>query len=149
MLGFDDNMEDRSSFSQFFIRLFVVSIAMMAVYYFGYSKFNKVVEQVNATQREQIALCEAMYDETEQEKEQELGRVTGVLYSTQNPSVVIDGEILGIGDQIHGVTVAAINQDSVELTKGQMRWKQMVQEDPPDHWKPKKTIQENAEGTKK
>ncbi|MBN1124222.1 MAG: hypothetical protein JXA82_04380 [Sedimentisphaerales bacterium] len=145
MLGFDDSVEDRGSFSQFLVRLFVVSVAMMAVYYFGYSKFNKVVEQVNATQREQIALCEAMYEVPDKKEEPELGRVTGVLYSTQNPSVVIDGEILGIGEQIHGVTVAAVNQDSVELTKGQIRWNQKVQEDPPDHWKKEETIQEDTE----
>ncbi|MBN1817239.1 MAG: hypothetical protein JW828_07740, partial [Sedimentisphaerales bacterium] len=145
MLGFDEDSGGKSSFKQFLARLTALTLVTMAMYYFGMAKFDKVVEQVNATQKEQIAMCEAMYEAADpwqasedREEEPEIGRVTGVLYSAQNPSVVIDGEILGIGGQIHGVTVTAIGRDSVELEKQGVRWTQKVQEDPPDHWKQKK-----------
>jgi type II secretory pathway component PulC len=54
---------------------------------------------------------------TEEAEEEKSGRlvVKGILYSEDNPSAIIDTQIVHIGDKIYGATVVKINRDSVEF----------------------------------
>jgi len=51
----------------------------------------------------------------------------GILYSRENPSALISGQIVRKGDKISGVTIVKINRDSVELEKDGKKWTQTVQ----------------------
>lgn len=53
--------------------------------------------------------------------------VKGIVYSEEDPSVIIDGLILREGEKISGVTILKINSDSVELKKNGKTWSQKVQ----------------------
>jgi len=66
------------------------------------------------------------------------GLITGIIYTEEKPSVVIDGEIVYEGDTIHGVKVIKIDRDRVEFKKKRKRWTQQAQEQPSRAW-PKKT----------
>ena len=56
----------------------------------------------------------------------EYGVVTGILYSIENSSAIVDGEIVREGDVIHGVEVVKIHMTTVEFEKNHNRWKQRV-----------------------
>ncbi|MHC4476235.1 MAG: hypothetical protein ACYTEL_11355 [Planctomycetota bacterium] len=61
------------------------------------------------------------------------GVVSGVLYS-DDPSALIDTQILKAGDAIHGVTIVKILEDRVEFEKNGRRWTQQVGEIPAPEW---------------
>jgi hypothetical protein len=49
--------------------------------------------------------------------------VTGIVYSTEQPSsVIVEGRILHEGDAIYGATVARITENSVEFSMGDKKW---------------------------
>jgi len=79
-----------------------------------------------------IAECEnrlkkAVYERAEPPSEAgRWGLLASILYSTRVSSVVIDGKILHEGDTIHGVKIVGINEDTVELARGDERWQQKV-----------------------
>ena len=53
--------------------------------------------------------------------------IKGILYSEQNPSVIIGIEILHEGDTVSGATIVKINEDSVEFEMNGKKWTQKVQ----------------------
>jgi hypothetical protein len=53
--------------------------------------------------------------------------VKGILYSQENPSVIIGIEILHEGDKVSGATIVKINEDSVEFEMNGKKWTQKVQ----------------------
>lgn len=59
----------------------------------------------------------------------ETGKLTikGILYSQENPSVIIGIEILHEGDKVSGATIVKINKDSVEFEMNGKKWTQKVQ----------------------
>jgi hypothetical protein len=63
-----------------------------------------------------------------------LGMVDGVIYSPDDSSVLIDGQILREGENIYGVTVKKIYKNKVEFEKNNKRWEQRVQERPNRGW---------------
>jgi len=72
-------------------------------------------------------LKEAVYERAEPVAEAgSWGLLASILYSARVSSVVIDGRILHEGDTIHGVKIVGINEDAVELAKGDQRWQQKV-----------------------
>jgi len=66
---------------------------------------------------------------------QELGTVTGILYTIENSSALIDGQIVKEGDTINGVTVVRIHRTEVEFRKNGRLWKQRVAQRPNPAWK--------------
>ena len=54
------------------------------------------------------------------------GVVNGILYSIDNPTAIIDGELLKEGDVRHGVKIVKIHKTIVEFEKNGKRWKQTV-----------------------
>lgn len=52
--------------------------------------------------------------------------VKGILYSQENPSVIIGIEILHEGDIVSGATIVKINKDSVEFEMNGKEWTQKV-----------------------
>lgn len=56
--------------------------------------------------------------------------VTGILYSEDNPSAIIDGEIVKEGDTIGSVKVVKIHRDKVEFDSSGKRWTQQAQQVP-------------------
>lgn len=44
--------------------------------------------------------------------------LSGILWDEKNPSAIINGRIVGIGDKVDGNTVVSIKQDSVILNDG-------------------------------
>lgn len=62
------------------------------------------------------------------------GTVTAILYSSEDASFSIDGEVLRAGQSIRGVKVVQINQDSVEFEYAGTRWRQKVNEAPSTKW---------------
>ncbi|MGA2092867.1 MAG: hypothetical protein ABSH16_05600, partial [Sedimentisphaerales bacterium] len=66
------------------------------------------------------------------------GVVTAILYCEENPSVLIEDQILHEGDMIHDVKINDINTDKVQFDKQGERWEQKVQEPAkPEWWKRK------------
>ena len=63
------------------------------------------------------------------------GFVTGILYSEEKSSAVIDNKILYEQDTIHGARVVEIHRDKVEFEKNGERWSQRIQQTPPAVWK--------------
>jgi len=63
------------------------------------------------------------------------GLVTGILYTIENSSAVIDNQIVYEGDVIYGVEVVEIRRKTVEFQKNGNRWKQRVLERPAPHWR--------------
>ena len=57
---------------------------------------------------------------------QELGTVTGILYTAEGSSTIIDGKVVKEGDTINGVTVVRIHRTEVEFSKNGRLWKQCV-----------------------
>lgn len=53
--------------------------------------------------------------------------VKGIVFSKDNPSAIIDSQVVRQGEVINGVTVVQINKDSVEFQMGDKRWTQQVQ----------------------
>jgi len=52
--------------------------------------------------------------------------IKGILYTEDNPSVVIGDQIVHEGEEIRGVTVLKISKDSVEFEMNGRRWTQKV-----------------------
>jgi hypothetical protein len=50
--------------------------------------------------------------------------LTGIIYSEDNSSAMIDGKIVKEGDIIDGITVVKINKNDVELEKDGVKWTQ-------------------------
>lgn len=63
------------------------------------------------------------------------GMVTGVLYSADKPSAIVDRKIVHEGDTIHGVTVVNIYENKVKFKKSGRSWEQKVQQTPAAYWK--------------
>ena len=74
----------------------------------------------------------------EQEQAQQtppaIGWVNGILYSEDNPSVVLDKDIAYEGQIVHGVKVIKIHKDRVEFEKDGNRWEQKLKEEPNQFW---------------
>lgn len=62
---------------------------------------------------------------TNPDKTEEIA-VKGILYSEENPSVIIGIEILHEGDIVSGATIVKINEDSVEFEMNGKEWTQKV-----------------------
>lgn len=62
------------------------------------------------------------------------GLVTGILYSRQDPTALIDGKIVRQTAVIHGVKILKIHRDKVEFAKDGRTWSQQVQEAPKAYW---------------
>ncbi|MHC4171679.1 MAG: hypothetical protein ACYTBX_01090 [Planctomycetota bacterium] len=54
--------------------------------------------------------------------------IKSIVYSEDNPSVVIGNRIVHEGEKVLGATVVKINKDSVEFEMGEKKWKQNVRE---------------------
>jgi len=61
------------------------------------------------------------------------GMVVGIVYSDE-PSAVVDREIVHEGNTIHGVKVVKIHKDKVEFESKWNRWTQRVEEQPSLSW---------------
>jgi hypothetical protein len=53
--------------------------------------------------------------------------VKSIVFSADNPTAVINGQIVKVGQTINGATVTKINKDSVEFTANGKSWKQQVE----------------------
>ncbi len=53
--------------------------------------------------------------------------VRGIVFSKNNPSAIIDGQILKQGQELYGITIVNITKDAVEFEKDGKRWTQQVQ----------------------
>lgn len=62
------------------------------------------------------------------------GLVTGISYSEENASAVVDDKIVHAGDTIFGVKVVKIYTDKVEFEKDGKSWFQKTQEEPSRVW---------------
>ena len=69
----------------------------------------------------------AQTGQTETEKKIKI-IVKGILYTEDNPSVVIGNQIVHEGETIRGVSVIKISQDSVEFEMNGKRWTQKVRQ---------------------
>jgi hypothetical protein len=62
------------------------------------------------------------------------GLVTGIVYSADKPSAIVDRKIVHEGDVIYGATVVKIYRDSVKFSKKSKNWEQKVQQAPETYW---------------
>jgi len=62
------------------------------------------------------------------------GIIDGILFSPDNPSVLIDGQVLKVGDTIYGVEIVEIGRRIVTFEKNGKRWEQRVRERPNRAW---------------
>ncbi|MGA1979300.1 MAG: hypothetical protein ABSG99_01880 [Sedimentisphaerales bacterium] len=63
------------------------------------------------------------------------GVVTGIVYSVDKPSAIVDRQIVHKGDVIYGATVVKIYKDNVKFSKKGKNWEQKVQQSPEAYWK--------------
>ena len=63
------------------------------------------------------------------------GLVTGIVYSADKPSAIVDRKMVHEGDVIHGATVVKIYQDKVKFSEKGKNWEQKVQQAPEAYWK--------------
>jgi hypothetical protein len=63
------------------------------------------------------------------------GLVTGIVYSADKPSAIVDRKIVHEGDVIHGATVVKIYRDKVKFSEKGKNWEQKVQQTPEAYWK--------------
>jgi hypothetical protein len=63
------------------------------------------------------------------------GLVTGIVYSADKSSAIVDRQIVHEGDVIHGATVVKIYKDKVKFSKSGKSWEQKVQQTPEVYWK--------------
>ncbi len=75
------------------------------------------------------------------------GMVDGILLSADNPSVLIDGQVLKIGESIYGVEVVAIDRRIVTFEKSGKTWEQRVSERPNSAWDEQKPPESDANNT--
>ena len=59
------------------------------------------------------------------------GVVQGIVYSTDRPGVLIDGQILHEGDAVNSVLIVKIYPDQIGFVKGSQTWLQKVGQTPP------------------
>jgi hypothetical protein len=74
-------------------------------------------------------------DALKPEPEATHGVITGILYSADKPSAIVDRTIVHNGDSIYGVAVIKIYKDKVEFEKNGKKWEQKVQQKPEAYWK--------------
>jgi len=68
--------------------------------------------------------------------EPRFGVVTAILYCEEDPTVLIEDQILHEGDVIHEVKISDISVDKVQFDKQGQLWEQKVQEPAkPEWWK--------------
>ena len=63
------------------------------------------------------------------------GVVTGIVYSEDKPSAIVDRKIVHEGDVIYGATVVKIYRDNVKFSRKSKNWEQKVQQTPESYWK--------------
>ena len=63
------------------------------------------------------------------------GEVTGILYSKDRPSAILDSQVVHEGDTIHGVKLIKVYKDKVAFEKNGRKWEQQVRQIPEDYWK--------------
>jgi type II secretory pathway component PulC len=62
------------------------------------------------------------------------GLVTGIVYSPEKSSAVVDQKIVHEGDTIRCVVVAKIHKDKVLFEKSGNKWEQGVRQTPGTYW---------------
>lgn len=62
------------------------------------------------------------------------GRIDGILFSCDEPSVLIDGQVVKEGDEIYGTKVVEIDQNIVTFEKNGRQWRQRVRQRPDQAW---------------
>jgi len=62
------------------------------------------------------------------------GRVSGILYTVEDSTAIINGQLLKKGDTLDGVTILEIERDRVEFEKKAERWYQRIGERPNSAW---------------
>jgi len=82
------------------------------------------------TLRDPMRLVPAAIAQTEQSETREIIKliVKGILYSEDNPSAVIDNQIVHEGEKIRGVSIIKISKDSVEFEMNGKTWTQKVRQ---------------------
>lgn len=91
-------------------------------------------EAIALEQQKQYALTIGLNDLQERLKQSALAPapkprprvVTGIVYSTDKPSIIIDGNIVHEGQSVQGVKVLKIHKDRVEFDKQGQTWSQVV-----------------------
>jgi hypothetical protein len=68
------------------------------------------------------------------EPEKTRGMITGIVFSAQSPSALIDGQIVHEADTVHGVKVVKILTDRIEFGKNGAKWQQKVRQIPEKYW---------------
>jgi hypothetical protein len=77
--------------------------------------------------------------EAEEDAQMPLGTVAGIIYSEENPSVLINHELIREGDITHSVKVVKISKREVEFEKDGERWTQKVLAKPNPAWEATKS----------
>ncbi|MBN2019991.1 MAG: hypothetical protein JW749_07190 [Sedimentisphaerales bacterium] len=62
------------------------------------------------------------------------GVVTAILYCEDEPTVLIEDQVLHEGDSIHDVKILDIGADKVQFGKNNEQWEQRVQEPAKAEW---------------
>jgi len=63
------------------------------------------------------------------------GIIAGIIYSTDNPTAIIDNTVVHQNETINGAKVVRIYKDKVEFEKNSRTWTQQIREVREDNWK--------------
>ena len=109
------------SFGRYLLKGLIVLTLIGGGYYFYFGKMGSAIQGAKAEQ-------------VKPEIPPEFGWVNGILYSKDDPSLVLDKDIVSQGQIVHGVKVLKIHKDKVEFEKDGNRWEQKLKEEPNRLW---------------
>jgi len=90
----------------------------------------------NLYSQKQQALCQGTTctQKKQEPRKPDYGCVMGIMYSQDNPSAVVDTNIVHQGDIIYNVKIKKITKDFVEFESNGRKWVQKVQQEPNLNW---------------
>ena len=120
-----DEKRGKNEFSlgKYLLKGLIVLIVIGAGYYFYIGRINSSVDDLKGGK-----------EQFRPETPPAVGWVNGILYSEDNPSVVLDKDIVYEGQTVHDVKVVKVHKDKVEFEKDGNRWEQKLKEEPNIYW---------------
>lgn len=124
MQSFEANKEMGKKYPDWFVIIAVFSIVVIAAVVVG-TAANTAFELINVSTQVKIAAGNF---------NPQFGKVTGIIYSEDKRSIMIDGRIFHAGDTVQGAKVLKIDRRQVDFEKNGLRWTQEVNQPPAQHW---------------
>lgn len=85
--------------------------------------------------RQKSYVSTAIRDITAKPKSEVIGLVSSILYSEDNPSIILGNKVIKHqGDTIYGIVIEKVYKDRVDFVKNGKKWTQKIRETPGPEW---------------